>query len=154
VRKEGEAPPIDDFVKIETPASKQRDTAAQASQTKPKVNGTFSQAGSTRTSSETSRAPPRPAAPAPAPARAATPAPPTAPAVPVPSFPEADATPAPNAPEREKEDTLQAAYKACEYCCQPHSIADVAADESKRRSQPPSSPTDPSNSQNGGPASH
>ncbi|KAK8850582.1 hypothetical protein IAR55_004501 [Kwoniella newhampshirensis] len=37
VRKEGEAPPQDDFVKVETPASKQRDAAAAAGPSKSSI---------------------------------------------------------------------------------------------------------------------
>ena len=119
VRKEGEAPPVDDFVKVETPASKQRDAAAEAAQAKSNPNGTTSQPGSTRTSSEAPGVPPRPAAPAQAaptsvPPPVPTPRPATratSPTAPAAATPKAYEKPAPDVSEKKKEETLQANYK-------------------------------------------
>ncbi|WWD20761.1 hypothetical protein CI109_105238 [Kwoniella shandongensis] len=89
VRKEGEAPPQEDFVKVETPASKQRDAASASTSTSASATGPSKTASSTA-SAPAPTVPPRPAA--------------TAPPVP----------PAPGVEEKEKEETLKAAYKAYE----------------------------------------
>ncbi|WWC92369.1 uncharacterized protein L201_007326 [Kwoniella dendrophila CBS 6074] len=100
IRKDGESAPGEDFVKVETPASKQRD-AANAS-------------ASTSTSSKPA-VPPRPVngnAPASQPAPSVPPRPATqAPPPPLPPHPTTGST---TASEKEKEETLNAAYKAYE----------------------------------------
>ncbi|WWC72635.1 uncharacterized protein I206_106599 [Kwoniella pini CBS 10737] len=102
IKKDEESPPGEDFVKVETPASKERDAAA----------------GSTSSSSSAKPdVPPRPvhsqSASTPAAAPTVPPRPTTQEKPPVPPHPT-------SAAEKEKEETLNAAYKAY---------------ESKRRSQ-------------------
>ncbi|OCF30716.1 chaperone regulator [Kwoniella heveanensis BCC8398] len=115
IRKDEESQPADDFVKVDTPASKQREAAAAA--------------GASSSSTGTPKppvVPPRPAAGGPAPA--STPAPAVPPRPVEKQFQDmslngnastnnsggtsgkAEAEPT----EKEKEETLHAAYKACE----------------------------------------
>ncbi|WWD07270.1 hypothetical protein V865_005367 [Kwoniella europaea PYCC6329] len=104
IRKDGESPAAEEFVKVETPASKQRDAAnasASASGKPPvpprPVNGAASASASTPT-------------PAPAPAPAVPPRPTTQ----TQEKPAAATTSNTAAADKEKEETLNAAYKAYE----------------------------------------
>lgn len=154
MRKEGEAPPVEDFVKVETPASKQREAAALRAQANHNPNGVNSQPGSARTSTEAPRVLTRPAPPTstpapattappvsrppPAPAPMAAPATQAAPQLPRPAPPAAAVPETADASDKEKEDVLQAAYKACEHSsCSHIKQADIPSDESKRKSQTP-----------------
>ncbi|WVW80778.1 hypothetical protein I302_102764 [Kwoniella bestiolae CBS 10118] len=118
IRKDGESPPAEEFVKVDTPASKQRDAANATA-------GAGAGAGGKAPS-----IPPRPAnGTAPTATPAAAPAVPPRPAQTAEKSPVGAAnTSTSAAAEREKEETLNAAYKAY---------------ESKRRSGGNPGPNDP-----------
>lgn len=125
IRKEGEAP-AEDFVKVETPASKQRDAAAAQGKTAPAAPPrppTTSEKTPVAAPAVPPHPAPQPAAPSAAAPRPAAPSAPPRPAASVPPPPVSTETrPSPAAPaaaattaeEKEKEETLKAAYQACE----------------------------------------